>query len=110
MPDNTTDSAKTADRLKRLIEIATQLNATYHSDELLQMIMTGATELTDATTSSLLCSASRQSLPARTGSGSKPGKSRRRSPRKRDRFSGVSAESRSAQVSTSRFLARVKAM
>ena len=54
MPDNTTDSAKTADRLKRLIEIATQLNATYHSDELLQMIMTGATELTDATTSSLL--------------------------------------------------------
>ena len=47
MPDNTTDSAKTADRLKRLIEIATQLNATYNSDELLQLIMTGATELTD---------------------------------------------------------------
>ena len=50
MPDN----AKTADRLKRLIEIATQLNATYNSDELLELIMKGATELTDATTSSLL--------------------------------------------------------
>jgi GAF domain-containing protein len=45
---------KTAARLKRLIEIATQLNATYNSDELLQLILAGATELTDATTSSLL--------------------------------------------------------
>jgi GAF domain-containing protein len=45
---------KTAARLKRLIEIATQLNATYNSDELLQLILAATTELTDATTSSLL--------------------------------------------------------
>ena len=48
------DTDKTAARLKRLIEIATQLNATYHSDELLQLIMQATTELTDAATSSLL--------------------------------------------------------
>jgi GAF domain-containing protein len=45
---------QTADKLKRLVEVATQLNSTLNLDELLQGIMTATTELLGAESSSLL--------------------------------------------------------
>lgn len=43
-----------ADKLKRLIAIATQLSSTLHLEELLQLIMASAAELLDARSGSLL--------------------------------------------------------
>lgn len=45
---------QTAEKLKRLVEVATQLNSTLNLDELLQAIMAATTELLGAESSSLL--------------------------------------------------------
>ncbi|HEV7888216.1 MAG TPA: GAF domain-containing protein [Acidimicrobiales bacterium] len=45
---------QTADKLKRLVEVATQLNSTLNLDELLAGIMSATTELLEAESSSLL--------------------------------------------------------
>jgi GAF domain-containing protein len=45
---------QTAEKLKRLVEVATQINSTLNLDELLQAIMQASTELLGAESSSLL--------------------------------------------------------
>jgi len=44
----------TADKLKRLVAVATQLNSTFQLDDLLQLIMSAAAELLEARSGSLL--------------------------------------------------------